>query len=243
MINLVLFTTTKGHFGNRDIYKKTIEDLFTKINQNLFFKYAHIKVTPGEEAIASEMETFLSSFNFKVDKTIGNSSHSNAINHGVGYTQDIIKTFNNNELHNNQYSLWLEDDWIFNIQRYDLEYYINYAIKELKFNKDLLCFRFNHEIHSIEEENNINKGVYYLQTDKSTPYGSVFTFQPNITRTRDTWLAYKFIYDNWQQIKHMHIELQSGWGFKNLTTSPNHFAFFNPKNVNCTHIGGDPNEN
>ena len=156
MINLILFTTTKGHFNNREIYKKTLLDLFTKINKNLFFKFAHIKISPGDEKFADEMQKFLHSLDFTVDKTVGSSSHNNAINHGIGYTQDIIKTFYNNKLHKNQYSLWLEDDWIFNVKKNNLEYYITYAINELINNKDLLCFRFNHEIHEINKENNIN---------------------------------------------------------------------------------------
>lgn len=242
MINLILFTSTKGHFGNKQIYQKTLEDLFSKIDPNLFFKFAHIKVSPNEEKIAEEMQTFLSSLNFLVDKTIGNWSHSDHQSHAIGYTQDIIKIFNDDRLHKNQYSLWLEDDWIFNIKEKNLEYYISYAIDELINNKNLLCFRFNHEIHDVIEENNINKDIYYIQTNKSTQYGSTFTFQPNITRTRDTWLAYKFIAQNWKSISQAHIELQSGWGFKHLTLSENHFAFFNPKYINCTHIGGDPNK-
>jgi hypothetical protein len=243
MINLVLFTSTKGHFGNKQIYQKTIKDLFNKIDSNSFFKFAHIKVSPNEEKIAEEMEEFLLSYKFLVDKTSGNWSHSDHQSHAVGYTQDIIKAFYNDKLHEQQYSLWLEDDWIFNVKQNNLEHYINYATEQLKLNKDLLCFRFNHEIHEVNEEANINKDIYYIQTDQSTPYGSTFTFQPNITRTRDTWLAYKFIDQYWEHIKNMHIELQSGWGFKHLTSNKNHFAFFNPTYIDCTHIGGNPNEN
>ncbi len=243
MINLVLFTSTKGHFGNKQIYQKTIQDLFNKIDSNIFFKYAHIKVSPNEDNIAKEMQEFLSSYKFLVDTSIGSWSHNDHQSHAIGYTSDIIKTFNNNKLHTQPYSLWLEDDWLFNIKLNNLEYYINYAINELTINKDLLCFRFNHEIHEVNKDNNLSKDLYYLQTDKSTPYGSTFTFQPNITRTRDTWLAYKFINQYWEQIKNMHIELQSGWGFKHLTSNENHFAFFNPEYVDCTHIGGNPNEN
>lgn len=242
MINLVLFTSTKGHFGNKEIYQKTLEDLFKKIDSNLFFKFAHIKVSPDEEGVAKEMTEFLLSFGFFVDQTIGSWSHNDHQSHAVGYTQDIIKSFNNDRLHLQEHSLWLEDDWLFNVKKFDLEYYINYAIKQLKVNKDLLCFRFNHEIHEINKDNNINKDIYYIQTDKSTPYGSTFTFQPNITRTRDTWLAYKFINEYWSHIKNMHIELQSGWGFKHLTSISEHFAFFDPEYINCTHIGGNPNE-
>ncbi|MEY4371023.1 MAG: hypothetical protein RIQ48_739 [Pseudomonadota bacterium] len=242
MINLVLFTSTKGHFGNKQIYQRTIEDLFSKIDPNFFFKFAHIKVSPNEEKIAEEMQTFLSSLNFLVDKTIGNWSHSDHQSHAIGYTQDIIKSFSNDQLHKQQFSLWLEDDWLFNIKKNNLEYYINYAVEQLKINKDLLCFRFNHEIHEVDENNNINKDIYYLQTDKSTPYGSTFTFQPNITRTRDVWLAYKFISKYWDNIKNMHIELQSGWGLKHLTSNPNHFAFFNPQYIDCIHIGCNPNQ-
>jgi hypothetical protein len=241
MINLVLFTTTKGHFGNKEIYQKTIEDLFKKINPNLFFKYAHIKVSPNEEHIAEQMEKILLSFNFLVDKTIGAWSHDKE-SHAIGYTQDIIKSFSNNRLHSQPYSLWLEDDWIINVKKYDLEYYINYAIKELNLNKDLLCFRFNHEISEVNKDVNIDKDIYFIQTDKSTPYGSTFTFQPNIVRTRDAWLAYKFISQYYEHIKNMHIELQSGWGFKHLTSSENHFAFFNQEYVDCTHIGGNLNQ-
>ena len=188
------------------------------------------------------MREFLSSYKFLVDTSVGSWSHNDHQSHAVGYTADIIKTFNNNKLHTQQHSLWLEDDWLFNIKQNNLEYYLNYAINELTTNKDLLCFRFNHEIHEVNKDGNLSKDIYYLQTDKSTPYGSTFTFQPNITRTRDTWLAYKFINQYWEQIKNMHIELQSGWGFKHLTSNENHFAFFNPEYIDCTHIGGNPNE-
>jgi hypothetical protein len=44
MINLVLFTSTKGHFGNKQIYQKTIQDLFNKIDSNIFFKLRSLKI-------------------------------------------------------------------------------------------------------------------------------------------------------------------------------------------------------
>jgi hypothetical protein len=237
MLNLVLFTSTKGHFGNKEIYRRTISDLFSKISPDLFFNYAHIKVSSNEEVLAEEMELWLKQYNFHVDKTFGNWSHSDHQLHGFEYTKDRIKAYSNALLNKNIYTLNLEDDWLFNVKTNDLKYYIDFACRKLDRDPHLVQFRFNHEIHKIIEEDNINEGEYYVQTNLSTPYGSTFTFQPSITRTRDNFVAYNLIKIYYEQIKQMHIELQSGWAYKHLSNSEKHFAFFNPKLIDCTHIG------
>lgn len=184
-MNLCFFTTTKGHFGRKDIYKITIENLFSKIQYHYFFdRIAHIKVSPGEEEVANEMEEYLASKKFHVLKTIGEWRH-NDNSHGYEYNKDIYTMFSNQMVGRDRFSLWLEDDWILNgrdIERkfYDAQIFLN--------NKpDYLSVRVNADRY--EDDKVFDNGKFKVQKENYTNWGPTFTFQPTIVKTENIHYA------------------------------------------------------
>jgi len=238
-LNLIFFTSTKGHFGHKDIYQHTLNHLKKQINLESFKnKVAHIKVSPSEQDIADEMSRFLREIGFDyVLMTTSDWSHNG--NHGEEYTKDIQKVLNfmsQNDM--SEYSLWMEDDYIFDIKQDEsLNFYFNWGINALKYNYDLLTVRFNLDI---PDESKIKKydALLYLQKKDYTKYGVTNTFQPTIYRTKDLWWAYcVFLKNNWEKLKHTHIELRSGYSLFPLTNSPMPFAEFHCDIVKSVHIG------
>jgi hypothetical protein len=64
-LSINFFTSTGGHYGYKDVYKKTIESLSKKfINFYDIRKYANIKISPGEEQLSKEIRLFLISHGF-----------------------------------------------------------------------------------------------------------------------------------------------------------------------------------
>jgi hypothetical protein len=239
---LCLFTSTKGHFGRKDIYKITIENLFSQIGFEFFHKrVAHIKRSDGDDETFEEMLKFFNDYGFIVIYSFGQWSHNNN-SHASEYTKDIITMFSNKHVNECDFNLWLEDDWLFKISSGNsLFHFFDSACESLRKDKDLLCLRFNSQDY--DKDKVLQKDGYLLQAYNYTQYGPTFTFQPNITRTRDSYIAYKVIRDNQDKIGNMHIELQSGLGYKHLSNSPTPFGFFDFNDVKSIHIGSPPFEN
>lgn len=115
-ISLNFFTSTKGHFGCRTIWKETLNNLRVVLDlYPLLYKVAHIKVSPGDELYAEEMESQLwNEFGFQhVIKTVGEWSHTKGTSH-TEYLKDIETMFSFlRENSKAEIGLWMEDDWIF----------------------------------------------------------------------------------------------------------------------------------
>jgi hypothetical protein len=88
----------------------------------------------------------------------------------------------------------------------------------------------------------IRKRDYILQNVNFTQYGPCFTFQPNISRSRDLWLGWRTILANNDRVGHLHIELKSGMGMKALCDSQTPFGFFDFNSIKSIHIGEPPFE-
>lgn len=243
-INLIFFTSTKGHFGHKDIYQHTLNSLKKQIApERIGYKVAHIKVSPDEHHIAYEMMDFLEQWGFdKILTTEANWSHDG--NHGEEYTKDIQKTLEYLSVNPNteEFTLWMEDDYIFNINKetkcpQNLDFYFDRAINVLKSNFRLQTVRFN--LDKPDKDKILQyDDLVYLQKKNYTPYQNTVTFQPTIYRTKDLWWSYcVFLKNNWEKLKHTHIELRSGYSLFPLTDSPMPFAEFNYDIVRSIHIG------
>ncbi len=107
-ITLCLFTSTRGHFDIKTRYLETLASLSARIPHSEFAEcIAHIKVTPGEEAVAALMADNLSIRGFRVVKTEGHWSHGSE-SHQIGYLADSIKVYSQVKT---PYVLSWEDDW------------------------------------------------------------------------------------------------------------------------------------
>lgn len=239
-LNLIFFTSTKGHFGHKDIYKHTLNNLAQKINPSLIpKKVAHIKISPGEENVATEMRAFLYQWGFNnVLESTADWSHNQ--NHGEEYTKDITKTLDFLAQNSPQeYSLWMEDDYVFNIKKdfLKLEDLFGMGINALKDDLRNMVVRFN---LNRAEKDKVEKVHCYInrQKNNATQWGATVTFQPCLYNMRSLWWSYcVFIKNNWEQLKNMHIELRSGYSLLPLTNIEEPFLEFDYNIVNSVHIG------
>ena len=240
-INLIVFCTTMGH-GGEHTYKQCIDHLFEKIDPLLFAnRVLHLKVREGEEDIASEVKDFCSKSNIRVIVTNENIVHhsENHLSHSAGYYKDIYKAYSDIEIRKQKYSFWLEDDELLQINTLSLEEAFKHSINFLDQNPDQLCVRFNRADFFAEptgdflyeNENILTQAINYCE------WGPTFTFQPNISRTNEIFIAWKEAQKHLDKLGQYHCEMVSGAMLKKLTNSQTPFSFFNPKIAFSKTIG------
>lgn len=239
-LGLCVFTTTKGHYGRDDLYKLTIENLkdlgvLDKFN----YKVVHIKQFGNDTDKVNILTEYFTSNGFFVITSTKEKTEKLEEYHNE-YQKDITKMFSNGLVNRSEFSLWLEDDWVIKTKE-NLWNEFQYACEILKNEKDLLSVRINHEEPTEDKYIKYNHKIN-LQGDNYTQWGPTFTFQPTIVRTRDAYQAYRIINQHNKNIGHLHIELQSGIGFKVLSEFKNPFAFFKPSIIKAYHIGAPPFE-
>tara|TARA_R110000765_G_scaffold375005_1_gene465611 strand:+ start:184 stop:951 length:768 start_codon:yes stop_codon:yes gene_type:complete len=252
-LNLIIFSTTilkHGHGNNSEgyvadyTYEKTIKSLFSGIDGNFFAnKLLHLKTREGEEEIAADIKNLCSKHNIRVIETKANFQHhsKNPLNHSAEYFKDIYKAFSDLEIRKQKYSLWLEDDYIFKCKDTNLPEAFTESMDFLDKNPDQLCVRFNHGNgrgfsdpegeYLVENENIFTQAINYTQ------YGPTFTFQPNISRTNEIFIAWKAAQNYLDKLGSHHCELMSGDLLKGATNSKTPFSFFNTHKIHSDHIG------
>lgn len=229
-INICLFTTTKGHFGRKDIYQKTIEDLDKQSGGLSQFTglFAHIKQSPRDDA--APMKTWLEQRGFSVLVTEGQWSHGD-LSHQAAYLSDIRNLFNRPELHQNMYSLWLEDDWIFEPNKIGFLEALALAGGVLGSDPDVNGVRF------LRKEDDIASRI------ETKPYGDravgnrvEFSFNPTLVRTRDVYLTMALVFRNIRQLS-THCELAYTQIASMLTEGETPFVSLNRDEITVRHIG------
>lgn len=236
---IVLYTSTKGHFGQKDLFKHTAKRLEEKVPFcRDFFKLAHIKVSPGEEELGEKMGNWLAEMGWIVKATVGGWNHNNQ-SHAVGYYQDKLKVFSQPQLHRYKYTLFVEDDWLINVDENKTQSLFCSALDYLNDKLDALCIRINNE----KEEPNLAdlkvRNFLYCQGLTRNQYGPTFTFQPTIVRTAEWYHSLRLINKNLHILEHKHCEIISGEAMNNFSDSFTPFYYFDPKLISATHIGED----
>lgn len=106
-----LFTSTKGHWGTRDLYKATLDHWDRQIPLSLFGeRIAHIKVSSNDEAIGATIQGDLESRGFHV--IITHADWSRGQSHQLGYMGDVVRVSKERRVYSQPYMLWAEDDSI-----------------------------------------------------------------------------------------------------------------------------------
>ena len=232
-LNLIVFCTTMGH-GGRHTYKDSIVNLYDKIDSNLFAnKILHLKTRDGEEIIADEIKEFCNSVDIRVYHAENHQVHS------AGYFKDIYKAYSDLDIRKQKYSFWLEDDELLQVNKISLEDVFKKSIEFLDNNPDQLCVRLNradefqddNSDYLVENENIFTQAINYTQ------YGPTFTFQPNVSRTSEIFLAWKTAQKYLDKLGSYHCELVSGEILKKMSNSNTPFSFFNPSKAYSKHIG------
>ena len=149
---IVLYTSTKGHFGYKDCYKHTVERMEKEIPFfNSFTKVAHIKYSEkdGEEQLV-EMESFLNEKGFFVEITQGDWQHNNE-SHANGYYRDMLTALSKPCLHKFPYVFAVEDDWQLSFNnKFSLA--VSEALSYLDKDLNMLCVRVNRDTHNNVEQ-------------------------------------------------------------------------------------------
>lgn len=244
-MNVLMMTSTKGHFDRKDIYKKTFEDFGSQTEDCMITsKIVHIKVSPGDEDLALEMEKNLyENGATKVLSTFGLWKHGDQSHHNE-YIRDISRSI---ELlcksNNDDPTLFLEDDWLIRSMVKEstvTEWLIESAIlltrkPELvqvripRFNNEferINRLKFKHGINASATE--VPNEFYFTANDWSN--------NPFIARTRDMYLALCLM-RKFPNSFPAHAEHGFGAAMKFLSLSNEPLAIIKPSNCRCFHMG------
>lgn len=235
-INLVIISSTKGHYGNKNCYQLTIERLKRLLGEKMEIfsnKYIHIKESPDEHNISLEMQNYALLNDIQPIISVGEWAHFN-ISHYLEHSKDIYTIFSQQKLHNNEFTFWIEDDEFLVPKIENLTFFIEKSIDLLKSDKNILTCRFLREKQHLIDSNPIKlNDLFWLQ-------GEFFAFQPNISRTRDLHIASQIMrkfYDGKIQ-----IEVYFSNIIKQLSESPRPFAVIDFDCAETLHFGSQTPE-
>lgn len=243
-MNLIVFCTTMGHAG-KHTYEQTIDNILSEKNKCfdslITNKIVHLKTRPDEKDVADKIKKYFNQLGFEVIETISDLVHhsENHLNHSAEYCKDVLKVYSIPKVRNTEYSFWLEDDWIIQSKGVDLSEACRESMSFLDNNPDQLCVRFNsaEDFKHCEKDHFHSHGDIYTQGLRYTPWGGTFTFQPNISRTKEIYIAWKSINTQLDVLDRYHCELLSGDTLKHLTDSTTPFSFYDPQKIYAQHIG------
>jgi hypothetical protein len=235
-ICFVLYTSTKGHFGYKNCYRKTVENLEKLFGSNNHKKLCHIKISDRESDIAAEMTTWIEERGWRVINSYGSWSHNDkSKSHSKEYYKDKLKCFSHPLVYNSQFAMWIEDDEI--ISSKDFYSLLNEATSLLKKEKNVLCVRINRRENSSQDNSIKISDNIFLQKENYTQYGATVTFQPTIVRSLEWLHALRFINQNQIALDNIHCELLSGYFLSSFSDSKECFAFFDFDKIGTKHIG------
>lgn len=240
-LNLVIYTSTKGHFGYKNCYKVTsrrLDELFTFKD-----KTVHIKIDPESDKNHQHFKMkdwFDKQESWNILSTRGDWSHNDR-SHAAEYYKDKLTCFSNLKVQSNKYTLFIEDDWIIHhgigVNASEL---MEKAVSFLNTNQNKLCVRINNR-DEIPCDYIYETSEIWSQGEKYTSFGPTFTFQPTIVRTLEWYHALRWINQmsdaDPDLFAKYHCELISGDVMKKFSDDPLPFCFFNPEVVNAEHIG------
>jgi len=226
-IGICFFTSTKGHFGSKDLYAKTLDHLDDQIPLESFGAlYAHIKVTPGEEDIGLVIEKDLISRGFTVEKTV--APWVRGMVHQQEYLKDIIKSSQSKLLHSQPYTLMLEDDSLFGCSKDSL-------IKVLSrttafFDKmDIASVRF------LRASDLSTSPILASELDYF--YSPHVNFNLLFFRSRDFYLAGCLIEKSWSFLAHIQCEMVMRMVLNELSRNEMRHIVWHPSYAETIHIG------
>lgn len=226
-INLVIFTSTAGHFGYSTL-ATTIKHYKAALGGSLDLfagRFCHVKVRPSETDRLPDIIDTLLEHEIKPIVTIGDWARG--LSHGVEYLKDQYKTYGTQELHAALYTLFTEDDEPVHLKQGTLAQYLETAINTLANNKDLLTIRFQRDGVS-NQTWPVNDLLHRVDT---------VDFQPSVWRTRDLYLAAKVIQDNAAQLANTQCEAAFRIAADTLSSHPYRYLCFNPAMASSHHIG------
>lgn len=230
-ISICFFTSTKGHFGHKDVYRKTLLHLDRQLSLDSFGgKFAHIKVTPGEEDIALEMAHILESWGFEVEQTVASWHRGNS--HQSAYMSDVVKLSKNPAIYHQPYVLWLEDDSTITPRKTGIWDLLGSSCQRLKEDNELVSVRLlrKGDLASSPMVEPMKEGDNFF-------YSPHFNFQPAILRSRDFYLACKVVEDNPGATAVTQCEMLWRFILANFSRSDKKHMVYHPGYAETIHLG------
>jgi hypothetical protein len=235
-LNLIWFQTTKGHFGRKDLYLKTFNNLVKHIDLDKFdYKVFSLKVFKNDsEESALILENF-KGFNYKfvwenLDPRINDESSYKDYGYYLltNYLWDISHCYLKlKDSAHSKYCYLVEDDSPEIIYSNNLEFYLSKAIEKLEENPSIFSVHFKREGDILE--NNTNRSLFL-------PDNHDYNFQNQVFRTEDMIKVAEKIKENYRDLSDIHTERAVRTAI--YMVNPNYkFISFNPSFVHSIHIG------
>ena len=228
-LSLLFFTSTKQHYGFKDVYRTTLCDLDRQFPLIYFGELvAHIKVSPGEESLAEQMEADLINKGFRVIKTV--AAWNRGASHQQEYLRDVIRMSKEECIYSSEYVMWLEDDSTLTCNKDSLSPILSRMMSFVGSSPDHLSSRF---IRRSDYEG----GVPSLLTNADHFISPFTDFQPAIWRSRDFYLIAKMIEDHWGLIQSTQCEAVWRIVSDPLSRHPHKHMVWLPDYAESIHLG------
>ncbi len=201
-ITLLLFLTTKGYGGCRTIYRAMLDGWDRQLPLSSFgLLYAHLKVTPGEEAIAEAITADLRSRGFVVESAIG--SWERGQSHFAHYLADQVKVSKDLRVYDNPYVLWLDHDYVPICHVDPFPRVLHRMCELVSSSPDVLTSRFLRE----EDADALAPDrTVAVEPERDIAWSRHVNWNTILMRATHYHLANKVIEDNWSTAVQMHGE-------------------------------------
>lgn len=197
-ISFVFMTSTKGHFGYKDIWRTTLDHWDHQLPLSSYsIKVAHIKITPGEETLGEDMATELRHRGFVVLTTV--AAWSRGQSHQNAYLSDQIKVSKELTLYSNPYILFVEDDSPIVCERTTLEQMLSEMCNVLAF-PDVLSAR-------VMRRQDWPPAGQYEGVNSTWLRHEHINFQPTLMRSHQFYTMLKTAEDNLASASSVQIEM------------------------------------
>lgn len=228
-INLIMFTTTVGHCGFKDIYKYTLNHTKKFLDFSQFGgKLAALKVHNNDEDTFIDMCNDFRGFNIikeygrvKIEENPHKTEADYAPYMVNSYSVSVSNAFSFLPI-DTEYCLWLEGDRVMYFKDNDYEHYLKEGIELLKNNPDIFAVYINGPEHNFT-----SPGLF-----EETSY----SYRPHLLRSNQMYNVAQCFKANYEKIKYIHPELIYEQIIKSLYQNAK-FAYFDPKQAWHVHLG------
>ncbi len=232
-IALCLFTSTKGHFGHRDVYRTTLNHLDRQVPLNTFgARVAHIKVGSSveEQAIATVMEADLEGYGFEVITTVADWSRGQS--HQLAYMEDVVRVSKHPSVTRQPYMLWLEDDSTITPHECSAEDLLLRSCQMLADDNELTSVRLLRA-----GDLSTSPMVDEVGADARFFHSPHFNFQPALLRSRDFYLGARLVEANPEGAATIQCEMLWRMVLTIFSRSPRQHRVYHPSFAETIHLG------
>ncbi len=232
-LTLCLYSTTKGHWDIKNRYLETIKDL-NNYELNFAEKIAHIKITPGDEDLANQMEKDFVEYGFRVLKTVGEWKHFHG-SHSIEQLKDIFTVYLEVKT---DFIFHLEDDWLIRPLNDNFQAYLEQAMNLIQNNPNILQVRIPRHPNEFEHYKTIEK-----VDDNFNRQKEVYSLNPHVVFKKTLEIFLASIYHQQKQIiplldaQQLNAELLFAEIGKQLSKEDKPYWSFSEKNIRALHIG------